>query len=152
MSHRSQALLLALQTFHVAFLWLHDWVPLGRLNDVAAIRQQDSTGHLVAVTLMQATPFTAGWLASLWYFGQTCPDWLHSWLWISYIALFVGEFRAWWLPYLLVPDEIRAKRYRAMFGNTHTLLPQRNGMVPNTLHTLLHAATLATLIVLFAAP
>jgi hypothetical protein len=36
-----------------------------------------------------------------------------------------------------------------MFGNTHSFLPQRNGMVPNTAHILLHVATLATLVVLF---
>lgn len=80
MSSRLQTLLLALQTFHVAFLWLHDWVPLGRLNDVAAIRRQDTAGRLVATTLMQAVPFTVGWLASLRYFDQTYPGWLHSWL------------------------------------------------------------------------
>jgi hypothetical protein len=28
--------LLALQLFHVLFLSLHDWVPLGNLNDVRA--------------------------------------------------------------------------------------------------------------------
>lgn len=27
----------ALQSFHVAFLLLHDWVPLGSLNDVQAV-------------------------------------------------------------------------------------------------------------------
>jgi hypothetical protein len=37
-----------------------------------------------------------------------------------------------------------------MFGNTHSFLPKRTGMVPNTAHILLHVATLATLMVLFA--
>jgi hypothetical protein len=35
-----------------------------------------------------------------------------------------------------------------MFGKTHSFLPPRNGMVPNTAHILLHLATAATLIVL----
>jgi hypothetical protein len=35
-----------------------------------------------------------------------------------------------------------------MFGNTHAFLPERNGIVPNTLHCILHAATVATLVVL----
>jgi hypothetical protein len=35
-----------------------------------------------------------------------------------------------------------------MFGKTHSFLPVRNGMVPNTAHILLHLATAATLIFL----
>jgi hypothetical protein len=31
-----EMVLLALQVFQVLFLWVHDWIPLGRLNDVAA--------------------------------------------------------------------------------------------------------------------
>lgn len=34
-------------------------------------------------------------------------------------------------------------------GNVHAFLPVRNGMVPNTLHVLLHLSTAATLILLF---
>ena len=30
--------LFALQCFHVLFLALHDWIPLGSLNDVKAVR------------------------------------------------------------------------------------------------------------------
>jgi hypothetical protein len=36
-----------------------------------------------------------------------------------------------------------------MFGRTHTFLPVRHGIAPNTLHVLLHLATLATLILLW---
>ena len=46
--------LLALQAFQVLFLWVHDWIPLGRLNDVAAVRSQDTGRRLVTVTLIQA--------------------------------------------------------------------------------------------------
>jgi hypothetical protein len=94
-------LLVALQAFQVAFLWIHDWVPLGRLNDVAAVRKQDSLERLIRITLIQSVPFTVGLV-----------------------------------------------RYRAMFGRTHAFLPERNGLVPNTAHILLHFATLATLVVL----
>jgi hypothetical protein len=37
-----------------------------------------------------------------------------------------------------------------MFGHTHSFLPQRNGLVPNTAHILLHLATASTLLVLLA--
>ena len=59
MTKALQISLLVLQGFQVAFLWLHDWVPLGRLNDVAAVRRQDLLERLV-VTLVQSAPFSLG--------------------------------------------------------------------------------------------
>ncbi len=140
-------LLIILQAFHVGFLWLHDWIPLGRLNDVNAVRRQDSTVRLVIVTLIQSVPYSIGLLASVlyWHMSRRFPDWLWIWLWVSYGMLFVGELTAWWLPYATRPKPERAARYQAMFGNTHAFLPERNGIVPNTLHCLLHLATVAML-------
>jgi hypothetical protein len=143
-----EIVLLGLQAFQVLFLWFHDWIPLGRLNDVVAVREQDSTTRLVVVTLIQSVPFTIGLVFCLGYLGRPYPHWLRNWLWISYGLLFVGQLRAWWMPYLLRTEPERAARYQRMFGRTHAFLPQRNGMVPNTAHILLHVATLATLIVL----
>jgi hypothetical protein len=144
-----EQLLLALQAFQVLFLWVHDWIPLGRLNDVAAVRTADTLPRLVVITLAQSVPFTIGLFFSARYFGQPYPHWLSMWLWISYGMLFVGQLRAWWVPYLLKPEPKRAERYQRMFGNTHSFLPKRNGIVPNTAHILLHLATAATLLVLF---
>jgi len=141
-------ILLALQAFQVLFLWFHDWIPLGRLNDIAAVRRQDTLARLVLVTLIQSVPFTIGLFYSARYFRQPYPGWLDKWLWISYSLLFVGQMRAWWVPYLLKPEPARAERYRRMFGNTHSFLPRRNGIVPNTAHILLHLATAATLLCL----
>jgi hypothetical protein len=142
--------LLALQTFQVLFLWVHDWVPLGRLNDVAAAQSQDSKARLATVTLIQSVPFTLPLLFCWTYFKRSYPGWLILWLAISYVTLFVGQLRAWWVPYLLKPEPDRAARYRIMFGKTHSFLPMRNGMVPNTAHILLHLASLLTLVLLFA--
>lgn len=99
-----EAILLALQVFQVLFLWVHDWIPLGRLNDVAAVRKQDTTGRLILVTLVQSVPFTTGLVYSWRYFGRSYPAWLDWWLWISYGVLFVGQLRAWWVPYLVKAD------------------------------------------------
>lgn len=60
----------------------------------------------------------------------------------------MGELQAWWIPYFFRSDPARAARYQTMFGNTHAFLPERNGIRPNTLHIILHVATLATLAVL----
>ena len=143
-----ESILLALQAFQVLFLWFHDWIPLGRLNDVTAVRRQDALSRLVIVTLIQSVPFTIGLFYSARYFHQPYPGWLDKWLWISYGVLFVGQMRAWWVPYLLKPEPERAERYRKMFGNTHSFLPRRNGIVPNTAHILLHLATAGTLLCL----
>jgi hypothetical protein len=145
-----EEILLALQVFQVLFLWVHDWIPLGRLNDVAAVRKQDTVGRLILVTLVQSMPFTIGLVYSARYFGPGYPVWLDWWLWISYSVLFIGQLGAWWIPYLVKADPARAERYQRMFGNTHSFLPLRNGMVPNTAHILLHVATAATLLILFA--
>ena len=140
--------LVALQGFQVLFLWIHDWVPVGSLNDVAAVRSADS--KLAVVTLLQSAPFTVGLLFSLLDFGKSYPHWLYTWLWISYGVLLLGQIRAWWIPYLIRAEPESAARYRIMFGKTHSFLPQRNGLVPNTAHILLHLSTAATLILLLA--
>ncbi|MGF6766105.1 hypothetical protein P3T24_006446 [Paraburkholderia sp. GAS33] len=150
MDMTDQIVLIALQVFQVAFLWFHDWIPLGRLNDVRAVRNQDTLQRLIVVTLIQSVPWTIGLVFSGLYFGQSYPDWLGSWLRGTYVILFLGELYAWWVPYLVRVDAKRAARYQIMFGNTHSFLPLHNGIVPNTLHVVLHASTAATLVMLFA--
>src|ERR1700742_869580 len=89
-------LLIVVQALQVAFLWTHDWIPLGRLNDVAAVRAADSTARLVRITLIQSLPFTvllALTLARL--YGARIPG-LATALWIGYAILFAGELRGWW--------------------------------------------------------
>jgi hypothetical protein len=140
--------LAALQIFQVIFLWAHDWISLGRLNDVRAVRNADSTLRLVLVTFIQSAPFTVGLIFSLINFGHIYPHWLFSWLWISYGLLLLGQIRAWWIPYLVRREPERIARYQVMFGATHSFLPKRNGLVPNTAHILLNLATIATLVFL----
>jgi hypothetical protein len=145
----SEIILLTLQVFQVAFLWLHDWVPLSRLNDIAAVHSQDTRQRLVVVTIFSSVFFTAGLFLCLLNFGQPYPQWLRIFLWVTYSSLFLGQIRAWWVPYLLLPDSQRAERYRLMFANTHSFLPERNGITPNTLHVILHLTTAVTLFILF---
>ena len=133
----SRTLLVALQALQVAILWTHDWVPLGRLNDVPAVRRADSHGRLVRVTLIQSLPYTISLIASAdcLLSGRVWPHWLWNWLWVSYAVLFAGELTSWWVPYLLQPQHKRVQRYQAMFGSTHAFLPKHHGIVPNTLHS-----------------
>lgn len=148
MSHPLKVVFIALQAFNFAFLLLHDWIPLGRLSNLAAIRSQDTVSHRLFVTFLGAIPAFVGLFYSVIYFAQPYPHWLDMWLWITYGLLAFGVLRAWWIPCLFLPDAQRAARYQIIFANTHSFLPRRNGIAPDTLHTVFHSALLATLIVL----
>lgn len=143
--------LFALQLLQVLFLALHDWVPLGRLNDVERVRAEDSAGKLAATTAVSTAPFAFGFAASATCLGHPYPGWMKQWLLVSYAILFAGELTAWWLPYLLGASEKRVRRYEVMFGRTLAFLPERHGIRPNTLHALLHLATVLTLLLLISA-
>jgi high-affinity Fe2+/Pb2+ permease len=140
---------LSLQVAVVTFLLFHDWVPLGRLNNLSAIRKQDSLLRSVFVTLLPVVPAALGLFYSVKNFGRTYPDWLEMLLWITYGLFVVGILRAWWIPYLVKADPERAARYQIIFAGTHRFLPERNGMAPDTLHIVFHLVTVATLVALF---
>jgi hypothetical protein len=148
-SHAFDITFLTLQGIVVAFLLFHDWIPMGRLSNIAAIHSEDSLPRRIFVTLLPAVPAAIGLLYSAKDFGRAYPDWLEMLLWITYGLFVFGLLRAWWIPYLVVPDPARAARYQVIFANTHTFLPKRNGMAPDTLHTLFHAVTVATVVALF---
>jgi hypothetical protein len=141
--------LFVLQAFQVAVLWLHDWLPLGGLTDPAAARRADGFSKLVQTTLIQSIPYSVLLYYSWRHLAGPLPQWLSIALWVAYGVLFLGELRAWWLPYLLIREPRRAERYQALFGRTHAFLPAHNGIRPNTLHCLLHLATAATLALLW---
>jgi hypothetical protein len=147
-SHALEIMFLALQAIVVVFLLFHDWIPLGRLNNLAAIRRQDTLLRRVFVTLLPGVPAGIGLFFSARYLGQPYPHWLGMLLWITYGLFLLGLLQAWWIPYLVVPDPQRAARYQEIFANTHSFLPRRNGIVPDTLHTIFHLVVVATVLVL----
>jgi len=82
MAFAVQSSLLALQGVQVAFLLLHDWVPLGRLSNLAAVRASDATGKLLVVTLLSARPSALLFGVCCWFGpGTRWPGWVQSWLW-----------------------------------------------------------------------
>jgi len=132
----------------VLFIALHDWIPLGRLNNLAGIRAVDTKRKRLAVTALSTLPFGIGFAASLHYGPTGFPGWLLWLLWISYGAGLCGMLRAWWLPYLLFEDRVRAARYQARFADTHAFLPIRNGIRPDTLHGGFHGLFLIACVLL----
>jgi hypothetical protein len=144
-----EVMFLSLQGIVVAFLLLHDWISLGRLNNLAAIESEDTMARRVFVTLLAGAPAAAGLFFSSRHFGRSYPGWLEMLLWITYGVLLLGLLRAWWIPYLVKPDAERAARYQILFAGTHTFLPRRNGLAPNTLHSVFHVCVVAALVALF---
>jgi hypothetical protein len=145
------ALLLALQIFHVAFLALHDWIPLGRLNDVRAVREENPGSKLLVATFISTVLFVPPLVVGLMRVHGPWPGWVWIWLWVGYGLLFVGEIRAWWWPYFVGTNEKTVERYRVMFGGTHAFLPERKGIRINTLHFVLHVLTLVTFVLVTVA-
>ena len=139
---------IGLQFFVVIFIALHDWIPLGKLNNLEGIRTVDTTGKLLVVTALSTLPFAIALAATIYYAASGFPMWLMWLLWISYIMGLYGMLRAWWVPYLLGGDPVRAARYQARFAHTHAFLPTRNGIRPDTLHVCFHAVFLLTLVLL----
>jgi hypothetical protein len=142
----AQAALVALQCFVVLFVALHNWIPLGALNNVRGVRIAFPTGKLFLTTLLNLTPVAIGLAATVFYFGRTYPGWLFWLLWITYGLACYGSLKSWWIPYLFRRDPALVARYKTMYAGTHSFLPERNGMRPNTLHMLFDIVTVAILI------
>lgn len=137
------------QVYVVAFIALHDWLPLGNLNNLAGIRAVDTRTQLMRTTAVSTLPFAVGLAGSAYYSTGYFPMWLLWVLWITYGAALYGILRAWYLPYLIYNDPERAARYRERFAETHAFLPERNGIRPDTLHVTFHAVLVALVVLLF---
>lgn len=139
--------LLLLQAFHLLVLLLHDWVPLGRLNNVRAMQAAHPRHLLLIGTLVSSLLPGIGFALSLLHPGLW-PLWLVLYLAGAYLFLFIGEIEAWWAGYFFGYRRDRAASYGVMYGRTLAFLPERHGICPNALHVALHGATLLTLVTL----
>jgi hypothetical protein len=133
---------IACQIFVVLFIALHDWIPLGKLNNLAGIRAVDSLAKRVIVTALSALPYAICLAGSIYYASTPFPGWLDWCFWLSYGIGLYGLLRAWYIPYLLSPDPARAARYQQRYAQTHAFLPARYGIRPDTLHVGFHAVYL----------
>jgi hypothetical protein len=116
------------QVMVVIFVALHDWVPLGKLSNLAGLRAVDTTSTLALTTVLSTLPFAAVLIASTFFVSVDYPGWLLWWLWgtyvvCAYVVCAYGILRAWWIPYLGSPDAERAKRHNIRFAGTHGFLP-----------------------------
>jgi hypothetical protein len=140
-------LFIALLVWHVLFLSLHDWVPLGRLTDLAALRSQRSLrARIIASILMGAIAGLALYLN--WVESPTPSNGVLLFTLILYSFFLLGAIRAWWLPYLfgIGASEKLVAEYQVMFGNTYTWLPKRHGITVNAIHIVWHFTAVITVV------
>lgn len=129
------------------FMMIHDWLPLGILNDIEAIREVHSFNGLLITTLINVTQIIVLLGLVTMFMGKQYPIWIKLWLIIHQSCIFIGAFLSWWLPYFFgIGAADRAERYQQMFGNTHSFLPEMNGIVPNTIHVFFHLTLLSCII------
>ncbi len=141
--------IIVLQGVQVAFILLHDWVPLGRLSNLKTVQESDSRSKLIWTTLLSMLPFALVFGVSCAYWNaERWPMWLQMWLCWTYGLALAGLLWAWWIPYLLWPNPERAKRYQERFAGTPRFLPEHNGIAPDTLHVLYHTTVVATVVLL----
>jgi hypothetical protein len=139
---------LGCQFFVVLFIALHDWVPLGKLNNLVGVRAADTTTRLFFVSVLSTLPYAVGLAATLHYASTRNPIWLTWWLWISYSLGIYGMLRAWYWPYLFGGDPARVERYQQRFAHTHAFLPTIHGIRPDTLHVCFHVVYVSALVLL----
>jgi hypothetical protein len=148
LGHSMIYVFLVCQLLVVLFIALHDWIPLGKLNNLQGIRAADSTRRLFFVTTLSTLPFAVAFVASAYYAKAHFPGWLLWLLWLSYGTGLYGMLWAWWVPYLFVKDRVRAERYQVRFAQTHAFLPVRNGIRPDTLHVTFHVVFVTVFVLL----
>ncbi|MFA9458921.1 hypothetical protein ACERJO_19470 [Halalkalibacter sp. AB-rgal2] len=143
----SEKILFAGFSLILLFMIMQDWIPLGSLNDVQAIAEGRSFNEMLIVTMIGVMQILLLMGLLSIFMGKGYPIWVKLWLVIHQICIFAGALLDWWIPYFFgYGVEQRTVRYNQMFGDTHTFLPELNGIIPNTLHTLFHIILLLCIV------
>lgn len=140
----------------LTFMWLillimlfHDWIDLGPFNDLEGIRARNTTEELILITGINVASIGIILLLAHLFAGKTYPLWVKLWLVIHPSCVFAGALSAWWIPYFFGTDADMVERYEIMFGDTHSFLPERNGITVNTIHVLFHSMLLFCIFLAF---
>lgn len=139
----SEKFLIACYGFILLFMLVQDWVPLGSLNDIDAIAQENTASQLLFITLIGVVQIVILLVLIFIFIGKRYPIWAKLWLIIHPSCIFTGVLFSWWIPYFFgIGAEEKVERYQIMFGDTHSFLPVMHGIVPNTLHFIFHVTLL----------
>lgn len=139
----AQTIFLVFQAVMLIFVLFHDFLPLPPFNDVKALQNHSSRPMLLLAAVINGLFFAVPFVLSLTLMG----NWIARLVIIGlYLWIFLGELRAWWLPYFFGAKPKLVEENQMLYGNTHAFLPKRHGIVPNTAHVFLHILTFLTLL------
>ncbi|GIM46656.1 hypothetical protein DNHGIG_22050 [Collibacillus ludicampi] len=84
LANSSELAFIILQIIIVLFLMIHDWVPMGTLNDVKGVLSQNTVKQNLIITLINTIPFAVGLIISLVYAGKPYPLFVKMYLVLAY--------------------------------------------------------------------
>jgi hypothetical protein len=126
-------------------LAVHDTIPLGRWNNMQGFRSMVPVRRrVIGTTINTATGGLALWMC-LEGLAHAAPGLLMG-LIVLQAVLFVMELRAWWVPYFFGSTPETVAHLRPNWEGTIAFLPVRHAVRVNAMHCLLHALTLAALV------
>jgi len=135
---------IALSLFLLLYHQATTWIPLFPWNDITACSRKEIFSECAFNGLLMGT-------------GAVClmtgnSGFSHWYPLVYYPFLFLGECVDWWIPYFSA-SFAKARKiwdYDSKYGRTLKLLPHKPGQrTPDANHTVLHLATVATMIIVF---
>jgi hypothetical protein len=132
------SILFILQLIIFLFLILHDLVPLGRFNDVRAVKEYKGIHKTIRDALINGIPYGFLVLVFIYVGHGTYPLWAKIYTLLVYSLYTLGILLSWYIPYFFGASEKRKIAYQKQFHNTITFLPWRNGITVNALHVIYH--------------
>ena len=137
-------------TVLTAVMLVHDVVPLGRWNNLGQ-RVPRPVGvvvrHTVLNTVTGLVPTVLAW-RSLGAHGFATARLV---ILVVVCMLLLGAFSSWWLPWMRGTGPERTRELAAMTDGTLSFVPERNGIMPNAIHSVIHLLALASFVLVIAA-
>jgi hypothetical protein len=135
---------IALAAFLLIYHQATSWIPLFPWNDIVHLSLKDKIAEASLNGLLMGT-------------GLIClivgnSGFTHWYPLIYYPFLFVGECVDWWIPYFS-PTFAKARKiwdYESRYARTFKFLPHQAAQrTPDANHTVLHLATVATIVIVY---
>jgi hypothetical protein len=128
-----------LQFILLLFMLVHHWIAVPPLNDVAALKANDSYFYRFIGSVINGSFVLIPLIITLIYYRQphiVLPASIT--IVVFYLVLTIGTIFSWWVPYFFGSSLKHKERFNK-FKNTHTFLPARgDNVIPNTLHVIIH--------------
>ncbi|MGA8940999.1 MAG: hypothetical protein WB439_17680 [Acidobacteriaceae bacterium] len=144
-----QHVLEAVVLLQLLVLALHDTIPLGRLNNLQNFRAAvPLRRRVIGSSVNTAVGLWAVWLC--WHGAMAGGRGDLIGLIVLQGLLFLGEIRSWWWGYFFGASPETVGHLRPNWEGTIAFLPERNGINLNVVHCVMHALTLAGLVLAVA--